>query len=234
MRASDFSTRRTFGARHVESVKHCRGGSSLQCRVCRVEAPLLAESGLLVGADPGSVERRHRQLDAVQPHLSEGVVDDDARRVGAVAAADVLAGERDAERGAPVLGPGAHSWMLPTSTGGSARASIAKPALSLSLAHHLAMRSFAAASDGGTIQFDSVAIRAGSIFQRARRGRSSSRTPRRRTRPPTSNRSPPLSSCDSCDQPAVLISQSADGTVPSASGLGEASPSPSKVHRLAC
>ena len=59
--------------------------------------------------------------------------------------------------------------MLPTSTGGSSSVSIAKPRSSFSFALHFAMRSFAAASDGGATQLDSVAIRPGSISHFAER-----------------------------------------------------------------
>src|SRR3954451_21537012 len=65
-------------------------------------ASLLDEARLLVGADPGRVERDEVELDPLQPHLAEAVVDDDPHRVGAVAAADVLAPESDADRRAPV------------------------------------------------------------------------------------------------------------------------------------
>src|SRR6187401_3173745 len=67
-------------------------------------AALLDEPRLLVGADPGGVERSHAELYAVQAHLAEPVVDDDAHRVRAVAPADVLATEGDPDRPAPVLG----------------------------------------------------------------------------------------------------------------------------------
>jgi hypothetical protein len=80
--------------------------------------------------------------------------------------------------------------MLPTSTGGSSSASMAKPRSSFSFALDLAMCSFAAASDGGATQFDSVAMRPGSISHFASVGTSSSRTPRSRTRSPTRIESP--------------------------------------------
>src|SRR5580693_10457947 len=67
-------------------------------------AALLDEPRLLVGADPGGVERSHAELNAVQAHLAEPVVDDDAHRVGTVAATDVLRAEGDPDRRAPVLG----------------------------------------------------------------------------------------------------------------------------------
>src|ERR1700730_11781221 len=59
---------------------------------------------LLVGADPGGVDRSHAELNAVQAHLAEPVVDDDAHRVRAVATTDVLTAEGDPERRTPVLG----------------------------------------------------------------------------------------------------------------------------------
>src|SRR5204863_1390072 len=67
-------------------------------------AALLDEPRLLVGADPGGIERSHAELYAVQAHLTEPVVDDDAHRVRAVALADVLTAEGDPDRPAPVLG----------------------------------------------------------------------------------------------------------------------------------
>src|SRR6202044_584694 len=67
-------------------------------------AALLDEPRLLVGADPGGVERGHAELDAVQAHLAESVAGDDAHRVRAVATADVLTAEGDPERRTPVLG----------------------------------------------------------------------------------------------------------------------------------
>ena len=67
---------------------------------------------------------------------------------------------------------------------------MAKPRSSSSFALHFAMRSLAAASDGGATQLDSVAIRPGSISHFASAGRSSSRTPRSRTRSPTRIESP--------------------------------------------
>ena len=70
-------------------------------------APLFAESGLSVGADPGLVELGDGELDPVQAHLPEAVADDDPHRVRAVAAAHVLAGEPDPDRRAPVLGTNA-------------------------------------------------------------------------------------------------------------------------------
>src|SRR5690242_13318671 len=54
------------------------------------------------------------------------------------------------------LGRTPHSPMLPTSTGGSSSVSMANPRSSLWFALHFAMRSFAAASDGGATQLDSV------------------------------------------------------------------------------
>src|SRR5215469_1689866 len=68
-------------------------------------AALLDEPRLLVGTDPGGVERGHAELNAVQAHLAEPVADDDAHRVRAVATTDVLAAEGDPERRTPVLGP---------------------------------------------------------------------------------------------------------------------------------
>src|SRR4029077_14555891 len=67
-------------------------------------AALLDEPRLLVGADPGGVEWSHAELNAVQAHLAEPVVDDDAHRVGAVATTDVFTAEGDPERRTPVLG----------------------------------------------------------------------------------------------------------------------------------
>jgi len=67
---------------------------------------------------------------------------------------------------------------------------MAKPRSSVSFALDLAMCSFAAASDGGATQAVSVAMRPGSISHRASVGRSSSRTPRSRTRSPTRIESP--------------------------------------------
>jgi len=66
-------------------------------------APFFDEPSLLIGADPCHVERRYLELDTAQPHLPEAVVDDDAHRVRAEAAARVLAAERNADRGVPVL-----------------------------------------------------------------------------------------------------------------------------------
>src|ERR1017187_567213 len=66
-------------------------------------AALLHEPRLLVGADPGGVERGHAELDAVRAHLAECVADDDAHRVRAVAATDVLTAEGDPERHTPVF-----------------------------------------------------------------------------------------------------------------------------------
>jgi hypothetical protein len=80
--------------------------------------------------------------------------------------------------------------MWPTSTGGSSSVSMAKPRSSFSFALHFAMLSFAAASDGGATQLDTVAMRPGSISHFASVGRSSSRTPRSRTRSPTRIESP--------------------------------------------
>src|SRR5580693_1930874 len=68
------------------------------------QAALLDEPRLLVGADPGGVERSHAQLNAVQAHLAECVAHDDAHRVRAVATADVLTAEGDPETRAAVLG----------------------------------------------------------------------------------------------------------------------------------
>jgi hypothetical protein len=56
------------------------------------KAALLDEPRLLLGADPGGVERSHAELDAVQAHLAESVADDDTHRVRAVATANVLTG----------------------------------------------------------------------------------------------------------------------------------------------
>ena len=67
---------------------------------------------------------------------------------------------------------------------------MAKPRSSLSFSLHFAMRSFAAASDGGATQLDSVVMRPGSISHNASTGRSSSRTPRSRTRSPARIESP--------------------------------------------
>jgi hypothetical protein len=67
---------------------------------------------------------------------------------------------------------------------------MAKPSSSSSFVLRFATRSFAAASDGGATQFDSVIRRPGSISHLASAGRSSSRTPRNRTRSPTSIESP--------------------------------------------
>src|SRR5512135_3764608 len=67
-------------------------------------AALLDEPRLLVGADPGGVERSRAELNAVQAHLAEPVVDDDAHGVRAVAPADVLTAEGDPDRRTPVLG----------------------------------------------------------------------------------------------------------------------------------
>jgi hypothetical protein len=52
------------------------------------------------------------------------------------------------------------------------------------------MFSFAVASDGGATRLDCVAMRPGSISHFASVGRSSSRTPRSRTRSPTRIESP--------------------------------------------
>ena len=79
---------------------------------------------------------------------------------------------------------------MPTSTGGSSSVSMAKPRSSFSFALHFAMRSLAAASDDGATLFDSVVRRPGSISHFASVGRSSSRTPRSRTRSPTRIESP--------------------------------------------
>src|SRR5256885_12756517 len=59
------------------------------------------------------------------------------------------------------LGRAPHSPMVPTSTCGSVSVSMAKPRSSFWFALHFAMRSFAAASDGGTTEFDSVVMRPG-------------------------------------------------------------------------
>ena len=67
---------------------------------------------------------------------------------------------------------------------------MANPRSSLSFALHFAMRSFAAASDDGATQLDSVAMRPGSISHFASVGRSPSRTPRSRTRWPARIESP--------------------------------------------
>ncbi len=67
---------------------------------------------------------------------------------------------------------------------------MAKPRSSFSFALHFAMRSLAAASDGGATLFVSVVMRPGSISHFASVGRSSSRTPRSRTRSPTRIESP--------------------------------------------
>jgi len=67
---------------------------------------------------------------------------------------------------------------------------MAKPTSSVSFALHFAMSSFAAASDGGATWLDSVVMRPGSISHFASVGRSSSRTPRSRTRSPTRIESP--------------------------------------------
>ena len=113
------------------------------------EAALLDEPGLLIGTDPGGIERGHAELDAVQAHLAEPVTDDDAHRIRAVAMADVLTAEGDPSVAHRSLGRAPHIPMLPTSTGGSSSVSMAKPRSSLSFALHFAMCSFAAASDGG-------------------------------------------------------------------------------------
>ena len=76
-----------------------------------------------------------------------------------------------------------HNPMLSASTGGSPGVSMAKPRSSFWFALHFAMRSFAAASDGGATQLGSVAMRPGSISHCARVGRPSSRTPHQRRRP---------------------------------------------------
>src|SRR5580693_9313909 len=68
------------------------------------QAALLDEPRLLVGADPGRVERGHAELNAMQGHLAECVVHDDAHRVRAVATADLLTAEGYPERATPVLG----------------------------------------------------------------------------------------------------------------------------------
>ena len=65
---------------------------------------LLDEPRLLVSADPSQVERNHAQLNTVQAHLAEPVVDHDTRRIRAVATTDVLAAERNPELSPPVLG----------------------------------------------------------------------------------------------------------------------------------
>src|SRR5690242_13488742 len=66
---------------------------------------LLDESRLLVSAQASRVERGYVELDAVQAHLAEAVVDDHPHRVRTVAAADMVTAERDADRRASVLGP---------------------------------------------------------------------------------------------------------------------------------
>ena len=67
---------------------------------------------------------------------------------------------------------------------------MAKPRSSFSFALDVVMNSFAEASDGGTTRFFIVAVRPGSISHFASVGRSSSRTPRSRTRSPTRIESP--------------------------------------------
>ena len=67
---------------------------------------------------------------------------------------------------------------------------MAKPRSSFSFVLDFAMNSFAEASDGGATRLDSVAVRPESISHFASVGRSSSRTPRSRTRSPTRMESP--------------------------------------------
>src|SRR5205085_8678590 len=62
-----------------------------------------SEAGLLVRAEPGEVERDDGQFDAVQAEGGEGVVEHQARGLGAVAAPPVRRlGDADGERGRPV------------------------------------------------------------------------------------------------------------------------------------
>ena len=133
-------------------------------------AAFLGKPRFLVCGDSGGIERGHAELNAVQAHLAESVVDGDARRVRAVAAAGVLAAQGDAGRRAPVLGARARNPMLPANAGGSPSLSMARPALSFSFALQPAIRSFAAACDSGATRYDSVARPRENVTARCRPG----------------------------------------------------------------